>query len=209
MAKSVMSQNICKFMNRKEWINSRILRKILQCFVYLKQNVQNMCIEHTCKLKGSERDERKKVMKLIFETKICAQRHRAKSHFVSLICRFVRLHAFIISFSLNKYLFIICRFRCVFFREMFRCCCRFRWRTPLFRCCSSFRAHVHKWLLLTFYWFTVVQTKRRAHRNTHTHTHWAWTYNLSKYELLCRSFFYVDFSFSFTPRALHCMLCWL
>lgn len=131
-------------MRKRTRINSRDFFSS-QFYVFcLPSKVQNICSERNMKWK----------MKLIFETEWIYA--KTQQHTTA---KTVSFHIFS-PFFWSKCVCLYSRFsisfrcRCIFFFIASTSSRRFFSSLLSFSCCLLFRAHVHKWLLLTFYWFT-------------------------------------------------------
>lgn len=104
--------------------------------------------------KRERESEQKKKYEINIRNKIYMQRHSKIAFcfarfFSSFSCLLVCIKLFVYIFD---------------FSVSFRFFCR----APLFHRCLLFRAHFHKWFLLTFYWFTVVDCAKRRAQATHS-----------------------------------------
>lgn len=116
-----------------------------QFYVFcLPSKVQNICSERNMKWK----------MKLIFETEWIyakTQQHTtAKTVSFHIFSPFFLVEMRLFIFSIQYFL----QMPLHFFFIASTSSRRFFSSLLSFSCCLLFRAHVHKWLLLTFYWFT-------------------------------------------------------
>lgn len=174
--KIVMSQP--QFHSHANWINNTDLNVNFVRIVSTKGKVQNICIQPKRNADGKS-EQKNKNYEINIRNKMSMQRH---SKIAFRFAHFFALFFVLRAWFARKYLFILSI--SVFPSDVFVALIFFR--------CSSFsssstphllfRAHVHKWLLLTFLLIHCCELCRKKGTDKHIHS-------VSKYEVLRRGFF--------------------